>query len=377
MTEAERLNSILVALGHASGFSVSNRGDLVQVQLPKALISDPIEMATVEFAARESCERLRETALSRAAKMRAQADTIEEAYEHKRTATSSPQTPAEYSKVVIDGHEFPGRTHAVAIPDHIHELGSCSVCDRQTPEEPARPSPAQTATDGLVERLAAIVQAHLLQSWLKDYLTDWDNSSPATKNTVRDAIRAILSELAKMPVELPTADEIRAAWIESPEDAPYKSRRGDGVLGLLRSRLAPILVAKDAEIERMRGELGETYEWFTKNVIPTHAFKGPKLTLLQRIENLLVEYQDNTKHCESAMANEASLRKRIAELEARPDAVEALRELRKSVNQAVYDCAVVGHTTDGVFTIRADHAIEAAVNAVDAELAKLEGKAGA
>jgi hypothetical protein len=65
--------------------------------------------------------------------------------------------------------------------------------------------------------------------------------------TWRDGIRAIRAELAKMPVELPSADEIAQAWNREPSPVAPKAN----VLELVRSRLAPILAAKEAELSRL------------------------------------------------------------------------------------------------------------------------------
>lgn len=51
------------------------------------------------------------------------------------------------------------------------------------------------------------------------------------------SIRAVLSALAMMPVELPTADEIALVWLDGGKL---------GVLNLLRARLAPLLAARAA-----------------------------------------------------------------------------------------------------------------------------------
>lgn len=71
----------------------------------------------------------------------------------------------------------------------------------------------------------------------------------ATRHDIdpRPGVRAILSELASMPCELPTADAIAQAWNIEPSPLPPKVN----VLLLVQSRVAPILAAKDTEIARL------------------------------------------------------------------------------------------------------------------------------
>ncbi len=116
-------------------------------------------------------------------------------------------------------------------------------------------TPAQRGFDeGLVERLARV-------AWESDARNDglpWRLVNDGAKENLRNNARAILSEFAKTPCELPTADEIAQAWNSNAPHAPKVS-----VLHMLRARLAPILAAKDAEIARMSTDIRRmNAEWF-------------------------------------------------------------------------------------------------------------------
>ncbi len=67
------------------------------------------------------------------------------------------------------------------------------------------------------------------------------------KEQEKEGIRAILAELAKMSVELPTPDEIAQAWHKEPSPVAPKVN----VAELVAARVVPVLVAKHARIAEL------------------------------------------------------------------------------------------------------------------------------
>jgi hypothetical protein len=174
---------------------------------------------------------------------------------------------------------------------HTPMRGVCGQCQLLTwptnePQE-ASTNPTLTFSDELVERLCVA------------YVAAYDaHPEEHTFERQRFGIRAILSEFASMPCELPTVQELSdLIWSgASGEVVGDKSRR---VLNFLRARLAPVLAAKDAEIARaLRSEM--------------HALErmGEANAILGGDENELIE---NT-------AKRAA--KRLADLESRTPANE-------------------------------------------------------
>lgn len=71
-------------------------------------------------------------------------------------------------------------------------------------------------------------------------------------------IRAVLSELTKMPCELPSADEMVAACQQShPIFTKINDVDGEAIERLVHDHVSPILAAKDARIEELEVKLGE------------------------------------------------------------------------------------------------------------------------
>lgn len=112
----------------------------------------------------------------------------------------------------------------------------------QTPEEPA-PEPSENPgqlddapISPLAKRLAeAVDQKEQYQNGVR---LAWD-----------EVAQVFLDELAKIPCDLPTEDELRDRGM-GPGDEGIS-----GIAALVRDRLVPILAAKNAEIERLREQL--------------------------------------------------------------------------------------------------------------------------
>jgi hypothetical protein len=77
--------------------------------------------------------------------------------------------------------------------------------------------------------------------------------------TWHDGIRAILTELAKMPVELPTDSDVMGAWT-SGFIANGGNKAAMYVARMIRSRLAPTIAAKDARIADLERQLATALE---------------------------------------------------------------------------------------------------------------------
>lgn len=98
--------------------------------------------------------------------------------------------------------------------------------------------PTVTFDEGLVERLSRAAK----NAWeieADPCVIGWDHIS-----------RAILTELALMPCELPTAKEVCTVW-NGFESEFIPEQNANKVLHMLRTRLAPILAAKNTEIARL------------------------------------------------------------------------------------------------------------------------------
>ncbi len=228
------------------------------------------------------------------------------------------------------------------VDETVLSSDECPFCDgRESVREVRKPTvgPPGTFPDELVERLAGVA----FDAGRDDVVAHggldrgrWEFLHKSAREHQKSEVRAVLSELVKTPVELPTPQEIRSAWIESPEEAPYKCRREDGVHKMLQTRIAPILAAKDAEIARQQGVI--------------------------RLQNKTAE------GCVSRGAHEsqiAELEKKLAERDARietigkfPGVKEALQKVRGLIEKAAN-----GHTAvpeDDCFRI------------IDGEVANLE-----
>lgn len=96
----------------------------------------------------------------------------------------------------------------------------------------------QTFDDGLVERLCP---AYMI-GWA-EFGTDRPLKNVSVEERTRAGVRAILSELAMMPVEMPTACELQYFWRRS--EILTVDGHSSLAVELFRARLGPILAAKD------------------------------------------------------------------------------------------------------------------------------------
>jgi DNA-binding Lrp family transcriptional regulator len=141
-----------------------------------------------------------------------------------------------------------------------------TAATRTEPQE-ASTNPTEAFQDELVERLAEV-------SWeayavLRNDLR-WKEFSGNLGDTIKEnqrvEARAILAELAKVPVELPTNGELVEIYWQGQKNAGFSacdvlSGAGLGAItGLLHSRLAPALAAKDARIAELGREAREYRE---------------------------------------------------------------------------------------------------------------------
>jgi hypothetical protein len=108
------------------------------------------------------------------------------------------------------------------------------------PQE-ASTNPTVAVSGELVERLA------------KTTITEWEFTPDYVQEHRRRIVRAILAELAKMPVELPTANKLLVMWFGEEDSGGGWIGNASQAATKLRRCLAPVLAAKDAEILRQQG----------------------------------------------------------------------------------------------------------------------------
>ena len=116
-----------------------------------------------------------------------------------------------------------------------------------TKVEPASPGHFD---DALVERLASTAYDASIMEGDRE-MFPWAQQNAQAKERARNFTSAALAELASMPCELPTAKEIVNHW-QSGQFGQSMRNRSEEAADFVRSRIAPILAAKDASLTHYR-----------------------------------------------------------------------------------------------------------------------------
>ncbi len=291
MTNVDKLNKVLLALGYRGGIEVRAHGITTSIQLPKALISDPIEGETSEEAARMALDRIAEHAQRKAREMRENSETIISVY----GLVSSETVARELLDRATKDHD--------EIRDVLRPLDGESVldCAKRRMAALAALVNEQATDSGETSIDTVSVSTELIKRLRRAYLLAW--AECGTDRPLRDVqdnervvagVRAIISELATQSCELPTWETIRDAWLgfdASKAIGEYWSSAAR-VEKMLRSRRAPILAAKGMEIERLKAhgmalqsELDATKDRLQR----TEQDLGNKRTRVTELEKLLHE----------------------------------------------------------------------------------------
>lgn len=131
-----------------------------------------------------------------------------------------------------------------ATPSEMDEARALWANKVTPPPSPPTPQP------NLVERLAEIAFRAPRPDMTNFDTEEWAHVAGTHKALLRAQVASILAELAKMPCELPTADEIASLWRNGPTGESMVGGFGR-VEQRTRDRVAPILAAKDARIQEL------------------------------------------------------------------------------------------------------------------------------
>jgi hypothetical protein len=126
--------------------------------------------------------------------------------------------------------------------------------------------------EGLVERLAVAIR--------NAYSGGWEFDPEHVRNAARKDALTILSEFAKMPCELPGIGDVLAEWERF--EGITVGLRARTVLDMVRARLAPVLAAKDAEIEKWRGRAFEDQQTSSVQAVECAALRKELAELKSR-----------------------------------------------------------------------------------------------
>ena len=185
---------------------------------------------------------------------------------------------------------------------------------------------------------------------------------------------------------------------------------------LIRARIAPILAAKDAELKRLDEQTERDQLRIAELEASLAREKGEYFNIIQQnqaqLENLakrdewIAELEKHRAHTTAegktpgqvmheawcgldcrrggkplawhelheTACEERQIVARTVLSAFGQNAVEALERVRDQLDDKLYSLSTVGTDTDGTFLVRMDKMLEAAKNAIDDEIAKLEGK---
>jgi hypothetical protein len=114
--------------------------------------------------------------------------------------------------------------------------------DTRNAHQEASTNPTATFPDDLVERLGHVIESSTMATGVQ---ADW-------------LARAILAELAKVPVELPSAGHVVCAWgFQGRLCSPDEYAAGERVAAMFAANVAPILAAKDARIAELESVIDQ------------------------------------------------------------------------------------------------------------------------
>jgi hypothetical protein len=178
------------------------------------------------------------------------------------------------------------------------------------PEHHGEPTkePAGTFSDELVERLALV--AHRAK-W--DGAVEFDKEPEVIRVSWKRCVRAILAELAKMPVELPSANEV-CEHARASHPASTTSKDANAAMALVATRIAPILAAMEAEVERQRGVI-RLQNRVLEGMVPQSQLEAERQQYETTIAQQKTRIEEQKAGCATLHTECERMEKRIAELE--------------------------------------------------------------
>jgi hypothetical protein len=199
------------------------------------------------------------------------------------------------------------------------ELPNTTFDGEHVPCEPVAPT---ALSENIIERLAQAGRyARLCANPTPKLVTSWGATDPVERTMEVAGVKAVIAELAKEPVAFPTRDDVVVALGRGAGNAKDEATE---VLALFRTRLGLMVVAKDAEIERL-GK-GTVYE---------------RKLYEEAIDNRPANEVTNAERQQYELTIEQQ-KQRIAELEKRLAAV-AWAELPESANPKLLDSGEFDH----------------------------------